>query len=505
MADRLPSSLKLHHSIEIEFPCEYLLKGGEDMVLLEPSRIEDRYKPLPLVPNDTIEKRYPWLNRSETTRQSYYPATSVFDADIFSEFSDDDDELEATDDLADDLERLSEYVGSSKLEVITYLPSNLDEDERPTCDCPIRVRICRTTLLKREDGEVEELPPAIYEYTVGYWNDISIDDALNQNWENDLFDIMHQVLDRDVRSVQFTLEDQGFDYDEEIDSDLWVPSRQMPIDQGIGKFATSLTKRELERYNNTLAHDDRLLECPSCFEDYDETDNRAVLLPCSTKHCMCFSCLEQWCIQNGLDKVSCPHCRQRLMPPKMAPQTMANYLDLSAPFTPDPQFTDYENAERSYASLDCIASIEDETLILIDHDLLIDAWNTIVPCGFDRNVPARLIPVKAPEAWFFFRSFLQTVKQHHGRTTTAQKLYRTLRLKVFEALRAEFIANGMDKFLNAGERARLEKRPELTPMRMDFRPFVEKSLDRIVQMAKKHGAVVSPEAGTDLAAETDKD
>ncbi|KAF2168376.1 hypothetical protein M409DRAFT_53066 [Zasmidium cellare ATCC 36951] len=486
--DAILSTLKPHHSVDIEFPCRELLQDGEGMILPHPWDIEERHQPFPLAPDDTIEQRWPWLNVFDTRRASYYPVEAVFDPELFSE---DDDELRATDDLAADMARLiNKFEGSTTLELLTYVPLNLNEDDAPKCEYDIRVRIRRTTLLDGEDAQADELQPAIYESTVRDWRSMMRSDAVVHAWQDDIVHLMHQDLDQDVRHVQLKMEDSGLDYEDWVNCDLWQKPRQMPIDQGIAKITTTLTKPELDQFNETLADDDKLLQCPSCLEDYDEsTTNTAVLLPCSKKHCLCLTCLKQWCIQNGLDKVSCPYCRQRLTPPEMAQQVKPNYLDIDGQFEQDSRFTDYENAERSYAPLDRVASSEDDTLTVVDQDVLIEAWNKIVPNGYDDYTPERLTPVKAPEAWFFFRSFLQTVRQQHGKTLQAKKLYRTLRRNTFEALRAEFVANGKDKFLCAQSKAIIDENAARTPMRFDIRPFVDKSLNRIVQLSIKSGTL----------------
>lgn len=475
---KVVSSLGPHHEVCIEYPCYDLLKDGEIMAVLQTANIKSRYQPLPLVPEPSIDEVFPFKSLNDTVRASYYPAKAVFDP---STFPFDEDTSDRKGSLATDMAKYSDYLGRTTLKVLTFIPNPDHEEDQPKFESGTSVRIRRVTRLRREDGDVERLPHHIYDSTVGTWTNMVRDSNLSrtplQPWQLDVYYLMHQSMEYDVRHVQIQLEAIGHDYDEVINSELWKRPRQLPISQGIAKIATIMTKPELDSFNKSLVAEDKLLQCPSCLEDYDESAaNRPVLLPCSKKHCLCFTCTGRWCIQIGLDQVTCPYCRQRLMPDHLMVSMQPNYLDIDAPFSYDRRFNDFENTERAFAPLDRVCSRTDETMIVVDHDVMIEAWNMIIPVGWNDTI-LRMIPLNAPESWI-----LNSVKQEHGKTMPAKDVFTALCHGVLRPFAKEFIANGMGKYVCAELRADLIDHALFVPLRPGFDTFVRRTLNRVIQL-----------------------
>ncbi|KAK4504261.1 hypothetical protein PRZ48_005177 [Zasmidium cellare] len=466
------SALEPHHEIRIEYPVVELLNDDEVLVFPPMEKRGERYQPLPLVPDDGIDDNYPWFHYENSLRTTLHRSSRVLKKRALPE------ELSNTDDLASRMNKLVEYLGMTIISAVTYSTNGEH-----------RVRLCVDSCLARKEAKGKNLEPAKFDYSVKEWVQMPRGpDGKLPLWHTDITSLACQVLDRDVRHVEFMLNEAGYDYNEEFDPKDWKARRQISITEGIATIAKTMTKPELAEHNQALPPADRIEQCPICYEEYNDIESSGavtVILPCSSnKHCICYDCFQSVCESSGLPDTLCPYCRKQVASPDLAPRMGPNYLDIDAPFTYDARFTAFENRERSFAAIDRLHPWDDTTSILIDKDVFIESWNQVVPHSFDPEdrTPDRLIPVQAPETWYFFKSFLDTIRALDGQRMEAKDLYHLLNQNALKAMRAQYLANGMGEFLPRDELKALLADESRFPVRVGLAGFIEKSVNRVVML-----------------------
>ncbi|KAF2168377.1 hypothetical protein M409DRAFT_21129 [Zasmidium cellare ATCC 36951] len=432
-------------------------------------RQAERYQPLPLAPDDDIEETYPWLGGYESLCIARYLSTRVLHKLSLL------DGLSGTTDLASRINKLIHYVGASIIRMVTY---STDEDG-------IGIRVCLQTSLRRQGGKIKDLEPATFDFTMEQWKQMSAgpDDQLPA-WQSDIDSLLFRKLDRHVRHVEFMLGLYGYDNNETDRSSGWKTPRQVSVKDGIPLIAKTLTKRELAEHNRALLPDDQIEQCPICFGSYQDASelNSTVMLPCSSKHCICYECFHNVCEVNGLSDTLCPYCRKQVAPPGLAPRLGPNFMDIDAPFTYDARYTEFENRERSFAAIDRVPPWKREAWIVVDKDVFVESWNQVVPHGFeDDNTPARCIYTKAPETWHFFKSFLDSIRGLDGIIWEVGDLYNVLRDHVLEAFADQYLANGMGAYLRPEDLERLLA-GEDEVLSGGYADYIQRTLHRVIQL-----------------------
>ncbi|EME46051.1 hypothetical protein DOTSEDRAFT_42633, partial [Dothistroma septosporum NZE10] len=135
--------------------------------------------------------------------------------------------------------------------------------------------------------------------------------------------------DRAVRHVQQRLRAVGLGFPEYN----WLAPRTITTEEALAHLATVMDRTQLADYSSDLPEEEKITACPCCMEDFSDPDTTdPVKLPCSKRHVLCFSCVENICKTSGLTKVRCPWCSIYLANNTNSHVLQPNYLALTAPF-----------------------------------------------------------------------------------------------------------------------------------------------------------------------------
>lgn len=454
------SSLAPHHRVEVVYPDIGLLESPEERrVLYLPYGHDQRYEPKPLIPvEEVIDNTY---RDTEVSHLSILPIMPAKDKEHSGHGC-----------LVDDIDQCCEWPGKTCLRVIVF---RLSEDHHELKD--IRVRIKRNTL-SFDDEEDDE----------GTTHEISLEqlikftDTCERTWLVDIIDLIFQSTDRAVLSVR-----QNMPPGQNLEV-TWKQDRGITVKEGLPRIVKILSLEDLGSMNEDLPDEGKITECPVCTERYGQSefvycDSRPAMLNCSKKHIVHFGCLEIWCKQNGMRDAKCFWCRVNIVDESVAPPLKPNYLDLDAPFTYDPDFTDWENWERSCADLDrTLAAFNFGARITVNPKRIMDVLKMIllgppdIPGSQDFGTHHDL--AVAPEVHVVARAIHGAAVCNSRDIVPLGDLYWQMMGRIWHHYRKECAASGIEDYFSEDFVKSMREGKKAAPCRPGFEKYVDNMLNR---------------------------
>lgn len=446
-----------HHQVHVVYPAIALLEGGlERRVLYMPKKVGERFEPKPLVPDQrVIANTY---RDREVSHMSLLPITPAKDKSHSGHGC-----------FIEDVDKCSEWPGTTRLQVIVFrLAPNHHHPKN------IRVRIKRQTLTFTNEEDDE-----------GKTHEVSLEKLIKwkencyRPWLDDIFNLIFQATDRAVRNVQRNL-GGTIDFP-------WKQARGTSVKEGLPKIVKILSAEDFNAMNESLPDDEKIEKCAVCDERYFESesvdgDSRPAMLKCSKKHIVHLGCLENWCERNGMQDAKCFWCRVNIVDESVAPLLKPNYLDLDAPFKPNPNFTEWENWERSCADLDrALICLRSGPLLTVNAPRILETLKLVLhgPDGSrGQDAGTHHDFAAAPELALIETAFATVLSEHDGRIIPMKTLSCSIMREIAQVTANEFLTSGLADHLPDHIVEGVRKDPNRVPTRPGFGMFVKTGLSR---------------------------
>ena len=472
---KLVGMLERHHIVHVQYPWKPLLDNEEQISIPAPHNCQDRYEPLPLIPDPGVEANA-YRNSEEET--AFFSTTAT------EHYITDPPNVETTglrhlQHLRADMAQATLFRGDTTLSAITYALRTSNASY---------MRVERITTFARREGNCTQ--------TVRYNFDFS--DVLRimdlPVWMWNLVDLVYRRSDRAFLHVRQMLSSSGLS----LAQDVWLPQRVPPF----AALVLSSWPNNITRDFGNMRPEESI--CRICnTECMGSAQQRPVAVRCSAKHIYHFACLQEWCNSKGPERSKCPRCNESIFTPDMVDRLIFGvHADL---FEPDLRFSHWENIERACADLDMHRVENDQTLTGGSKKLVTQIFEDSQPSHRSQGItssPAdralrHLDYARFYEHKVFEEAVLQAAQTLEGSCLSAGALWEAMATNVHIQLKQKFTERGLDdvmptKCLGPGEAGRREIWYQKA-MLPGFLEHLDRLLNRLVRFQVMRACFCKPE------------
>ncbi|KAI7340443.1 hypothetical protein KC315_g678 [Hortaea werneckii] len=456
------SFVKPRHVVKTTYPCPWLLnEAREDLALVHPDQSHERYEPLPLINFDDNESQPIHNDGEDMVIHSVTPA-SVGGTNLWANHQDFEDVAA----LLHDMKLATSGHGTTDLQIVTFDEKDDVEGEGKTD----LIRIRRETTFMMQDG-VEERTCRQYDLTFNEFDNIEC----QEQWVQDLDDVMNGRSDYAVRAIEKVLEERGT---EDLPAIPWLPRRGIAYSTILDKISEPV--KQGEPMTNG--------PCVSCAEDFDDNDRRPLAFKCDSRHILCKACILRWFESQGPQNACCPHCRTTIIQETEVLEFL-KYGTTGKAYETDERYNKWENFERSCADLDLQHASLSHEVQKLDSRLVLHAWAILIRGARlepSESTPQHMQPVQSPDWLHIEKAVRQSIGILDGVELPTFHIMALLMWETYRILSRALMSSDLVKVLSEERVVRLIKAPsaENIGLMPGTHSFLRKSISRMLQWAR---------------------
>jgi hypothetical protein len=465
------SSFEPHLTTSIVYPDFSLKKNASEKFAMFPvDQVEERYEPLPLIPDAAVTVNSSCDNVSETafftrTRATGLPATTLFRSSLYDEGS-----LLT---LISTMVCFEKWVGTTTLSVHSFMYLRAGRGTGPPC-MQFRVRSVSNFHLIG-DGKASYTMTFRFDEKDLYPHGRGGPHPESGSWLALLDRLLKRSCDRSYSHVRLHLKMAR-------QEDPRSPQAFLPL--RIGNW-TALLKTKINDVDaSTLPSEDGT--CAVCTEVFDNKTTTAVKLKdCS--HIICHACLFEWVASSGFKKATCTHCRAKIFSDKEELKHLSSGL-VNGVYEYDFDYSEFGNFERSCADLDMHHAKDGRIDIQFNAGLLIQILNIIAAGTLesreDASMPEFLHPLGFQEWDIAVATFERAAHLRHGTWGRIDGIFSFFLHQAWRAFVEEFARRGMEQYTNGNDRWDVEcdlLNAKCLCIRPGFKEAYERILSRVLR------------------------